>query len=90
MAESQADVNVTSSQWIDLAARYPSLANAATNVQNKGPGQLLVFFSSIGTEPTDNSGWVRGYLDDITGTAPHIWVKGLNGPAAVACGLTDS
>jgi len=88
MAKSEPDYTATTA-WHDLTVDYPELSNATAFIQDKGPGQLLVNFSPSSSQPTDNSGVVLQYLDAITGTAAHLWVKAVQGTANVAFGLTD-
>ena len=90
MAKSETDVWATNTDWLDLTVVYPETANVPVNIQCKGPGNLVVFFSPSSTKPTDDSGWVRQPLDDATGTAAHIYVKALDfAQVRLAVGLTD-
>jgi hypothetical protein len=92
MAQNYANLTATET-WRDLVATYPAMANAASLVQNSGPGALLVQFTSSGSAPSASN--VDGSLLDTIynsvadGTAAHIWVRALNGACTVRCGLKD-
>jgi len=90
MAKSEIDLPASTLKWTDITTIYPELGGATTNLQCKGPGQLLVFFSASSTEPTDDqSGWLLQPSQDITGTNTHIWVRAKTQLCTFACGLTD-
>lgn len=92
MAQNYANLTATET-WRDLVATYPAMANAASFVQNSGPGALVVQFTSSGSAPAANS--TDGIVLNATnsaialGTAAHIWVRALNDACTVRCGLTD-
>lgn len=79
------NITVTTT-WQDLATVYTSAAGQQSWVQNKGPGRILVAYSSTATAPTDNIGVIVNGGDLFGGNAAHIWVKALNTPSSVSIG----
>ena len=80
------DITITT-DWVDITATiYPAAANQQSWIQNKGPGQILVAYSSSPTAPT-GGGYLMNKGDTFGGNAAHIWVLGLFVPGLAAAGL---
>ena len=80
------DVQVT--DIVDLTTLFASMANVTAYVHNKGPGTLLISFSSSASAP------IGGFVpltpgNMTTGTAAHIWAKPMNSSCTLAMGTTD-
>ena len=73
--------------WEDLTVTYAGLSGAPATVQNKGPGPLLVFFSSSAAAPSQPGGQLILPNTSVNGTAAHIWVKSPGGNSLVSPGL---
>ena len=74
-------------EWEDLTNTYAGLASAPAIIQNKGPGPLLVFFSSSAGAPSNSGGQLILPNTSVNGTAAHIWVKSPGGNSTVSPGL---
>lgn len=88
MADTFANTIIANSTWQNLAATYTAAANTAAWVQNRGPKNILVGFSSSATPPNDGGIMIRA-SEIATGTAQFIWVKSLGDAARVAIGRAD-
>lgn len=49
----------------------------------------LVYFSTSATPPAGTDGILLNLGDIVTGNAPHIWVREVNGACTVQCGSVD-
>lgn len=73
MAQTFDDVTLTTT-WADLCASNSSLISVPVEVQNKGPGLMLIYWGGA-SQPTGTNGRILARLEPDSGTANHIWVR---------------
>lgn len=74
MARSYPDI-ASSKDWKDIVVTYPDLANQRVTIQAKGGTFNSVYFDGA-QEPSPRDGLSLPNLVSVSGTAPHIWVRG--------------
>lgn len=82
-----ADIQVQRSTWIDLTTDYPAASGAPSWVENKGPGNIVVAYSSSAVAPT-GGGVLLAVGEGTSGTAAHIWVMSEAYVSSVGIGLS--
>lgn len=90
MAATNNDVTL-STTWTELTATYTGLVNTSAFVQNKGPGDAIVFWGGA-SAPALTNGLVLRPGDVSYGTAAKIWVRSVSAgfqEQKLASGTTD-
>jgi len=89
MAQSFPDFAVTDA-WQDIAAAagYEAVAGQQITIQYKGGYQAYVYFGGA-SAPAASAGGVLHSGGSVTGTADHIWVRGMTGGGSLYLQIED-
>lgn len=86
MSNTFANTITANSTWQNVATTYTAAANTAAWVQNRGPKNVLVAFSSSASAPNDG-GEMLMTNGKTTGTAQYVWIKSLGDASKISIGL---